>query len=91
MVLLLGSLNLLLLTLEEVASVCFEDFLGCAFFFAVFAFCFGATFFSLAVDLGFIVATEGVQGLHFCHFHSLTMSLFLEQNQDLWQQHQLDL
>ena len=51
MVLLLGSLNLLPLTLEEVAGVHFENFLGCAFFSGFFAFCFRVAFFSLVADL----------------------------------------
>ena len=65
------------------AGVRFEDFLGCAFFYGFFAFCFGAAFFSLAVNLGFIVATEGVMEFALLPLSPLTMSPFLEQNQDL--------
>ena len=49
-------------------------------------------FFSLAVALGglFAVATNGVTRFELLSLHPLTGSPFLEQNQDLWQQHQLD-
>ena len=94
MVLLLTSLNLLPVTLEEVADVLFGGFLGCAFFAGFFPFGFGATFFfSFVVVLGGLLAvtTGGVTESELLSLSPSDKFTVSGTNQDLWPQHKLYL